>query len=45
MIANARMYSLLPAAGVAWRALFDAISQSAGGMLSYVEQPAAHAYQ
>lgn len=37
VISNARMYSLLPAVGESWRQLLDAISDSAGAGLSYVE--------
>jgi len=39
VIANARMYSVSPAAGVAWQRLFSAISESGGASLSYVEHP------
>jgi ABC-type phosphate/phosphonate transport system substrate-binding protein len=37
MIANARMYSLVPAAGAAWRHLFAVLSATAGSELTYLE--------
>ena len=37
MIANARMYSLVPAAGAVWRHLFSVLSASAGSELVYLE--------
>ena len=39
MIANARMYSIAPAAGRAWQRLLGAISEAAGVRLSYVDHP------
>jgi ABC-type phosphate/phosphonate transport system substrate-binding protein len=39
VIANARMYSVLPSAGESWRQLLAAISEAAGASLTYVEHP------
>jgi ABC-type phosphate/phosphonate transport system substrate-binding protein len=37
VIANARLYSLVPAAGQAWQGLFEALAKSAGVPLTYLE--------
>lgn len=39
MIANARMYSVSPAAGVAWQELFAIIVQRSGLKIRYVDHP------
>jgi ABC-type phosphate/phosphonate transport system substrate-binding protein len=40
MIANARMYCVVPAVGESWRELFGAIADTAGVALTWMEHPA-----